>query len=269
MRPSAAAQIRIYTGKCFRLFRTERQYKNFISTIIIMGIICLVTGGEMFRQYADTKNGCFAIVCAGVWIGLFNSIQSICRERDIIKREHRSGLRISSYILAHVLFEACMCAVETLIVLGIVMIRNAGHLPDSGLLLPLPLDLYLTLFLVIFSSDMMAVLVSCVVHTTGMAMTVMPFVLIIQLVMSGAVFKLNGISEMISYLTTTRWGLNSLMAIANTNMNVKIDYVMSRAKDCDPELETLLHHWGILLLFCVVYIVLSILFLRLVDRDKR
>ena len=32
-----------------------------ISTIIIMGIICLVTGSDMFRKYANTKNGCFAI----------------------------------------------------------------------------------------------------------------------------------------------------------------------------------------------------------------
>ena len=110
-RISAGGQIRIYAGKCFRLFWSEKQWKKLISTLIIMGIISLVTGDKMFKEYPATKNGAFAVICACIWVGLFNSIQSICRERAIIKREHRTGLRIGSYVMAHFLYELALCAV--------------------------------------------------------------------------------------------------------------------------------------------------------------
>ena len=44
-----------------------------------------------------TLMGAFAIACVCIWTGSFNSIQVICRERDVIKREHRAGMHISSY----------------------------------------------------------------------------------------------------------------------------------------------------------------------------
>ena len=197
-RISAGGQIRIYAGKCFRLFWSEKQWKKLISTLIIMGIISLVTGDKMFKEYPATKNGAFAVICACIWVGLFNSIQSICRERAIIKREHRTGLRLPSYVMAHVLYELALCAIEAVIVLTIVFLRNADHLPDSGIIGPRVVDMYISFLLIIFASDLIAMLVSCIVKNENEAMTVMPFVLIVQLVMSGAVFELSGVTELIS-----------------------------------------------------------------------
>ena len=45
--------------------------------------------------------GAFALTCVAIWNGCFNSIQSVCRERPIIKREHRSGMHISSYAVSY------------------------------------------------------------------------------------------------------------------------------------------------------------------------
>ena len=268
-RISGRGQIGVYLGKCFRLFVTEKQWKNFVSTFIIVVLVCLVTSDEMFRNYADTKNGAFAIISGCIWIGLFNSIQSICRERAIIKREHRTGLRLSSYILAHVIYELFLSAVEALIVLGVVLIRNHTHLPPKGLVFPLAVDLYLTLLLVTFSADMIAILISSIVRTENTAMTVMPFVLIIQLVMSGAVFALKGVTKAVSYLTISRWGLNAVCAVANTDMVVEAAYRYSGGENAAPTASTLWGVWGMLLAFAIIYILLSILFLRLVDRDQR
>ena len=130
-------QTRIYVGKCWRLFINERQWKNLVSTLIITVLISFVTSEKTFEDFVQTKNSCFAIICACIWVGIFNSIQSICRERGIIKREHRTGLHISSYIGAHVIFEALLCAVEALIVLAVVLIKNSEHLPESGLVFPM------------------------------------------------------------------------------------------------------------------------------------
>lgn len=268
-RISSRGQISVYLGKCFRLFVTEKQWKNFISTFIIIVLVSMVTSQKMFREYADTKNGAFAIISGCIWVGLFNSIQSICRERAIIKREHRTGLRISSYVLAHVIYELFLCAVESMIVLIVTLVKNHSHLPPKGLMFPMPVDLYLTLLLITFSADMIAVLISSIVKTENTAMTVMPFVLIIQLVMSGAVFALSGLTKVISSFTISKWGLNAVCALANTDNVVWASYRYSNGKGASPEAGTLLMVWAILLAFTLVYIALSMLFLRRVDRDER
>ena len=273
-RISRWGQVRVYAGKCFRQFIDEKQWKNFISALIIIGIISLVTSEDMFLHYQDTKNGTFAVICACIWIGLFNSIQSVCRERAIVKREHRTGLHISSYIAAHVIYEFFICFVETLIVFVVLYLKNADHMPESGLVFPMIPDMFLTLFLITFSADMIALLISCVVKSETTAMTVMPFVLIIQLVMSGQIFDLSGISEKISNFTISKWGQNGICAIANTNADVNAEYeafieMKDIAGGCAPEAKTLLKVWGLLILFSVVYILIGIIALKQVDRDKR
>ncbi len=268
-RITRSGQIKVYLGKCFRIFSTEKQWKNFISTALIMAIISMVTGKDMFVSFSDTRNGSFAIICACIWIGLFNSIQSICRERDILKREYRTGLHISSYILAHVIFEAFLSAVESCIIMGVVALRNISHLPTSGLVGPMFTDMYVTIFLVVFGADMIAVLISSIVRKENTAMTVMPFVLIIQLVMSGTVFHLEGITEMISYFTLSKWGLDGICAIANTTRSVNNGYIFSGLDSCDPKASVLLMAWAVLLIFSLVYILLSIIVLKRVDKDTR
>ena len=267
-RISGRGQIRIYLGKCFRLFQNEKQWKNFISAFIIIMIISLVTGSDMFRTYEATNKGAFAIASACIWAGLFNSIQSVCRERAIIKREYRTGLRISSYILAHVIYEMFLCAVESLIMLVVICIRNIGHLPDKGLIFPMGIDLFLTIFLITFSADMIALLISCIVKTETSAMMIMPFVLVIQLVMSGVVFSLQGLSELISYLTVSRWGVEGIMSIARTNMQVDLGAVYANASGSGNS-GTLAMDWIYMLLFALVYILMSMLMLRKVDKDER
>ncbi len=266
---SRVGQIQVYLGKCFRLFVAEKQWKNFLSTFLIIMIISLVTSQDMFREYKDTKNGAFAIICACIWIGLFNSIQSVCRERAIIKREHRTGLHISSYIFAHVIYEFALCMVETLIVLIVTLAKNHLHLPDGGLVLPMVVDLYLTLFFVTFGADMIALLISSIVKNENTAMTIMPFVLIIQLVMSGSVFELSGVSAMIANFTLSKWGLNGICAIANTNQQVYSQYNLARLEGCEPNAETLLFIWLLLLGFSLLYIFISIVMLKGVDKDER
>ena len=263
-------QIRIYVGKCIRVFLNERQWKNLVSTLIIMVLIAMVTSKKTFVSYQQTKNSCFAIICACIWVGLFNSIQSICRERGIIKREHRTGLHISSYVFAHVIFEAAQCAVETLIVLLVVLIKNASHLPESGLIFPLAVDLYLTMYLVTFAADMMAILVSCMVRDSNSAMTVMPFVLIVQLIMAGVVFELEGLADLISNITISKWGLNGLMSIAlTTPLEVNPFAPVPDNPWQSAEAGNLAVIWLIMFQLAAVCILLSILALSFVDRDRR
>ena len=268
-RISALGQINIYFVKCMRLFLYEKQWFNFVSSAIIIFLVCTATSDDMFDEIVATRQGCFALVCACIWVGLFNSIQSIVRERGIIKREHRTGLNIGSYIIAHVIYEALMCGIETFIIIGFTLVHNNSHLPYDGLVFSMEMDMFITLFLVTFSSDLLAMIISCLVRKETTAMTIMPFVLMVQLIMSGLLFELGTITEKISHLTISKWGLDALTSIANTTKSVKQGYRAMELTGADPTAENLMHLWMILMLFAVMYTIISIAILSQVDRDKR
>ncbi len=265
MRSSIGEQIRVYFGKCWRIFLNENGWKAFISSAIITFLISCVTGSDMFKGYRATRNGAFALVCACIWIGIFNSIQSVCKERDIIKREHRSGMSTFAYVNAHALFELFQCIVEAAIVTAITMIFNNGSLPEKGVLLPVALELTVSFFTIIFCSDMLGLMISCIVKTPQTAMTVMPFVLILQLTLSGMIFELKGFTEKLSYLMVSKWGLNAICITSNVNKMVG----SSNNHDFDFEVANMLKMWCLPLLFAVVYVVIGTIFLSFVDKDKR
>ena len=108
-------------------------------------------------------------------------------------------------------------------------------------------------------------------------MTVMPFILIIQLVMSGAVFPLEGLSKKVSSLTVSRWGLDAIGSIAYINESVEdsirvqeqITQTTIELDHWDPTVSNIFFLWGLMVLFIAVYTLIGILFLEGIDRDKR
>lgn len=261
---SRIKQTKIYIGSCFRGFVNDKGWKIFISVALISILICMVTGENTFVSYNATKSGAFALICAGIWIGIFNSIRTICKERDIIKREHRTGLHMSAYLSAHWFYEGALCLAEAVLVTLIVRIANHGHFIETGILMAPIVEMYITFFLVIFSSDALGLLISSIVKDENTAMTVMPFALIIQLIMSGMIFELDGLPEIISALTISRWGLAAICTSADIN-----SLGLGHMEDCTATGGHLLWLWLILLGFAVVYGCLSVISLEFVDNSSR
>ena len=96
-------QILIYLGKQFRFFINENDWKVLPMAAIIAALVSMVIRRKFFINMEGSLIGGFALTCVAIWNGCFNSIQSVCRERPIIKREHRSGLHITSYVIAHMI----------------------------------------------------------------------------------------------------------------------------------------------------------------------
>ncbi len=262
---SRTEQIGIYTRKCFRIFKNEKGYKVFLSVALIMLLICAVTGDEMFVEADATRNGSFAIMSACIWIGIFNSIRSICKEREILKREHRTGLHMSAYVMSHGIYEAVICLLEAVIVLAFVFLFNAGNFPQEGVVTVPFLDFLISYFLIIFSADTLGIAISSFVKNENTAMTVMPFALIIQLVMSGTIFELKGIAEAISYVTTSRWGIAAICSVSNINDLGWFFY----NEEYDSTVANLTSLWGYLIFFAIVGLIIAVISLEFIDRDKR
>ena len=283
-------QIRVYVGKCFRTFLNEKGWKSLISTLIMGIVISWVIGDDTFSIFENTEAGVFAMICGCIWTGLFNSIQSVCRERAIIKREYRTGLHISSYIAAHMLFELVQCIVESVILVTVFGIFR--DFPKNGVIFGWTwFELFISFVLITFCADCLGLLVSCVVKTENAAMTVMPFILIIQLVMCGFMFVLPDYAEAIEEVTISKWGLSAICSSVDVDQYPNNFTLMKfeEAKAANPDLKDwkqagieqedspeyknkprhILTCWGVLGGYSLLYGAVGASLLKLVDKDKR
>ena len=212
------AQVGIYFRKFLRMFLYQSDWKVLPMSALIAGLVGMVMQVSMFVTMEGTLMGSFAIVMVCIWNGCFNSIQVICRERDVIKREHRSGMHISSYILAHMLYQGMLCLLQTIITLAMTEWIGLQYELCTPLFTHFSIiDYGVSLFLITYASDMMALWISSLVHNTTTAMTVMPFVLIFQLVFSGGMLTLPEWSTPLTSLTISGPGMNVLAAQGDIN----------------------------------------------------
>ena len=260
----------------------------------------------MFRNMEFTKYGSLAVVCVCIWNGMFNSIQSICKERNIIKREHRTGLHITSYMVAHMIYQAVICLIQVIITIAIFRVFGM-YFPPTGLITgSFTIDLGISMFLMTYAADMLALLASCVAHTTTTAMTIVPFLLVIQLIFAGSIFPLERPgAQFLANFTISNWGINAVNIAADYNSqdSIAIYTALNGMKDASDETLTKIHKvmqipevkervqkytaqklqepkfayeknnllkcWGILLLFAALYVIIGTLVLEMIDKDKR
>lgn len=301
------AQIWIYFRKFLRMFVYQSDWKVLPIGAIIAALVTLVTGKNMFVTMEGTNYGSFALTCACIWNGVFNSIQVVCRERDIVKREHRAGLHSSSYVLAHMIYQLMLCLMQTIVTLLICWILDV-RFPAEGIVTPWGIvDLGITILIVTYTADILGLMVSCLVRTTTTAMTVVPFLLIFQLLFNGNFFKL-GRGDFVKNFTISHWGMDCMCTVGryNTLPMTTLWKTMVRFKDAEidggqpikdlvvymkendlvdsfkiwsgqnstvPSYEAIpanvWHCWGALLIMILVFTIVSVVALKLVDRDKR
>ena len=268
-------QTAVYFKKIARIAIREKAWKFVVFAVIIAALVASVVGENMFTTYESTKSGFFTIVSACIWIGIFNSVQSICKEHEIIRSEYRQGMRLSSYIFANVGWQFLLCLIQSCVIFGVCLVFIDFN--TEGIITSAYVEYFITIFLLTFGSAIMGIMLSSIAGNPTTAMTIMPFVLILQLIMSGVLFELSGMSKKIAYITFSKWGMSAFGSIADLN-NAKYPLKISAAYPMVERLETeacydcvagnLFTAWGwcIGLLICCIGI--SILSLKIKNRDS-
>ena len=300
-------QIPIYLGKDFRMFIYQNDWKVIPMAAIISFLVVFVIKGHFNIDMEGTLKGGLALTCVCLWNGFFNSIQVVCRERNIVKREHRSGLHISSYIIAHMIYQLFLCVLQTITIMGVLLFRKL-HTPETGIVSSsFLLDFFITLLLITYCADMLSLLISCVVHSTTAAMTIMPLILMIQLIFSGGIFAIPKGADTIKEFMISSHGMATICAEAQYNdlpsvTGWKMLKKASNAEDADPDIKEFVKNaeatgqnkiinkkmastnkrkefestksnvvlrWCILIFFSFVFAVASVIVLERIDKDKR
>lgn len=283
---SYGKQTMVYFGKVTRIALREKSWKFIIFAAIISFIVATVTGEDMFSCFEATKSGFFTLASACIWLGIFNSIQSICKEHDIIRSEYRQGMKLSSYITANVMWQAVLCLVQSIVIFIIcICFGFFSSAPEDGVILPAIIEYFITIYLLTFGSSVLAIMVSSISGTPLTAMTIMPFVLILQLIMCGVLFELaeGGVADIISNTTFSKWGMSAFGATGDLN---SLEYrIMEEVKDnpmmvealkdsfppvdaYDPTEENLLGSWLMCIVITFASALISILGLKIKNRDS-
>ena len=300
-------QFMICLGKQFRMFILQSDWKVLPMSAIIAAMVSMAVGGGMYVSMEGTFQANFALTCVCIWNGFFNSIQSICRERPIIKREHRAGMHITSYVCAHLFYQMFLCVMQSVITIVVLGITGVKY-PAEGVVGSFVAEMFITLFLITYASDVMALMISAIVKTPMAAMTVMPFMLIIQLVFAGFI-QLPEMLADVTKLMLSKWGVQGLCVISGYNSlpatmvwnkmvssgdkialggGVSVKDVMSiidqegmrdsilqklgesnARADFASTIDNLVSGWMHLVFFAVLYAVITIVFLEFIDKDSR
>ena len=270
-------QVSIYFSKFLRLLINKKSL-FFVSEAILLPFIISIAfnANEVFNKYHITRTSSIMFISAALWIGLFNSVTSICNERKVIKFEYQiKGLSLPSYVAARVLTELVLCLAEAVLMIVTIVILYP-HAQGNGSQIVL---FGVTLFLVIFTSDMLSLLISAFVKKSSQAMTAMPLVLMVQLLFSNFLQSLDEkipFLVWISHATITRWGTTAFFRIANMNNLVPSQghtdwqvYQKDGVGTYAYDLLAILGNWGVLLAFAALFIVATSLVLTSVRKDAR
>ena len=264
-------QFKVLTMRYGELMLHDKQRLVLLlaQPLIIAVLLSIVAAEEVFNLYEDTKSILFALVCSGIWIGLFNSIQEICKERVILKREYMANLRLPVYMLSKYVIQLILGLVQTLLMLGLFAVLVG--IPEKGIIIGSGfIECALTLLFTVIASASMGLIISAFAKNGDRAMTFAPFVLIVQLLFSGILFKLEGLVDTISRITVSRWAIEGLGSTADLNSLMSKTGMPREAEDLFTHTAGHLWQvWGLLLIFVVVFGVAATLLLRSVAKDQR
>lgn len=257
-RAAAIRQWRILTQRYGELLWRDRvNLALLLAQAPIVGLLLFfVTPADIYTapQLGSTEQVLFLFSLAAIWFGTINAAREIVKERPVYLRERMVNLRVWPYVLSKFSVLAVLSVVQALALLVIVSIKT-NQMPAQGILplFPASLEMYITLVLTSLAGVAGGLLVSSLVSSADRAMSIVPVVLIAQVIFSGSVFDLLGGAQLLSYLAISHWCLAALGSTVDLNgLETRLPTPVNgwpKEMFGSPDALHLLGYWVILLAF--------------------
>ena len=238
----------------------------FAQAPIVALLLTLVSTDDLYSSYDDTKAILFSLGCASIWLGLMNSVQEICKEKVILQKEHMSDLKLSAYLLSKFIVQGLLAFIQATLMVFIFqeIVGKSSH----SILIDSYWDIQIICFLSILSSAALGLCISAIVKNSNIAMSIIPLILVPQLLFSGMLFKLEGTVDFISNFILCRWSVEGLGTSANLNDLTHIVQTINPLAEVEPEdyftftSEHMIHVIFVILLMTLVLMLASYIALR-------
>jgi hypothetical protein len=162
----------------------------FVATLI--GLV-FSASGSLNERAAGESHIAFMLVLSAIWCGCLNSTREVVKELPIYMRERAVNLRIGPYLLSKLIPLATLSLIQSIALLGI-----------ASLLLSWSGDFWSrlsVLFLSAIAATGMGLAISTFVDSNDKAVTLIPILLIPQVIFSGAIVTLGKAGEAVARAT--------------------------------------------------------------------
>lgn len=289
----------------YHLYRTgimfRRNWRLFLgkkvilwSSVLVPPLVTLlvleVSDHDFYgKVFEDTRTTLFTIISAAIYVGMFNSLGLVCKEREVIKREFVTGLSRTDYMVSQALMQLIICGYQAFATVAVISCAPGAELkyhPVTGL--PGVVEFFITFLLIYFMADMMGLLVSTVAKSGEKANFAAPIIIVAQLVFGNVLFALDSrLTKFIAFFTVSEHGMNAAGVTAGLNqMDMRIQHQKngSQIAEMFPQLlkkdsaitdayrhtvHQLLSQWCTMAGLSILMIVASIFLMELIRREKR
>jgi ABC-type multidrug transport system ATPase subunit/pSer/pThr/pTyr-binding forkhead associated (FHA) protein len=150
----------------------------------------------------------FMMALAANLLGVFAASFEIINEEPIYRRERMINLKLLPYFGSKFAVLGTFSLLQCFLLL--LVLAFGISFPGGGALVWAPLEYYFTLVFTALASVALGLFISAVASSTGTVIYLMLLTIFVQIVFSGAIFDLPAIVQPLSWLTITRWSLESL-----------------------------------------------------------
>jgi len=255
------------------LMQTKILVKRYISSLlnnqfmlllllgqsILMGILlCVATEVDCLLNFITASMVFVAFTMAASWLGLFNTIQEIVKEKDMLKKEYMSGLNFKSYIFSKIIIFSVLSLYQAITCVSVVYF-HLNPRPEEILITNTLLDLIINFFLLSFSTSMIGIFISSVVKDTKTTLILSPLYMMVQMLFSGMFIPFINITESISYFVIARYGYEAFATIANIS---QYGVIAPSNGFFDFNAYHVISIWTIFVVTIIIFLIISIITIK-------
>jgi ABC-type multidrug transport system ATPase subunit/pSer/pThr/pTyr-binding forkhead associated (FHA) protein len=159
-------------------------------------------------QSGDVQRVIFLVAFFAVVFGCINGTREIVKESAIYQRERTVTLGILPYLFSKIIVLGALALVQSVSILFIVHLFEPFH---QGIFLPALLENYITLALAAIAGVMMGLLISAIAPNDDTANSLLPIIIIPQVIFAGSVIPLKDwFTQIVAAFFPTRWAVAAL-----------------------------------------------------------
>ncbi len=197
-----------------RMIKIKTNDKLNTGILILQAPLIAILIGIIFKEISLSL--LFMIVISSIWFGVNNASREIVKEKHIFLRESLFNLKTNAYLFSKIISLSLLGIIQTF---SFLVILNLFYKFNN-------LFQISVWFLIInIVSTSLGLLLSSSMKTSDKVLSIVPLVLIPQVMLSGVITKIyNPIIELISYFTFSRWGVEAL-SFTHKMLNIKVPKV--------------------------------------------
>ncbi|HEV8223570.1 MAG TPA: FHA domain-containing protein [Streptosporangiaceae bacterium] len=217
------AQLSTLARRYFAVIAADRNYAVVLTLLpFILGALIRAVPdpkGLTGPANVDAQPVLLILVMSACLVGVANAVRELVKERAIYTRERAAGLSPGAYLWSKLVILGLISALQAVVMVYIGMVGRT--LPPSGAFLtsqPL-LEIIAAMALLAVASMVLGLLISAVVTSSDKTMPLLVLAVLVEVVVSGGVFAINGITglEQLSWLAPSRWGFAAIASTADLN----------------------------------------------------